>query len=74
MGEIFLKNTTGKRSGNFVRYEFGEDLFGYLYLDITRGRLHRVHRLRSLVFEDQMEFLFTLDEDLGFRENLNYVR
>ena len=74
MGQIQLKNDTGDRTGSYVRYEFGEDLFGYYYLDIMRGRLHRAHFLRRCLFHDSREFICTLDRDLDFREALNYYR
>lgn len=74
MGQILLKNTTGKRSGSYIRYEFGEDLFGCLYLQVVRGRKHSERMLRSEVFSDQLEFLFRIDDQLEHHENLNYVR
>ena len=74
MGEIWLKNSTGRRSGSYVRYEFGEDLFGFLYLRVARGRKHTEALVRDQVFEHQLDFLFTLDDQLDRHETLNYVR
>lgn len=71
---ILLKNSTGKRTGHYVRYEYGEDLFGYLYLDVSRARKHRGKKIRSLIFDNPRDFICTLDRDLYLRENLNYVR
>ncbi len=71
---ILLKNSTGKLSGYFVRYEYGEDLFGFIYLDVVRGKKHRARKVRSMLFDDAREFIFTLDIDLDRRESLNYVR
>lgn len=74
MSQILLKNTTGKRSGFYIRYEYGHDLFGYLYLDVVRSRKHRARRIRSMLFDDPRDFICTLDRELDFRENLNYVQ
>jgi hypothetical protein len=38
---ILLENKTGKRYGRFVKYEYGEDLFGYLYLEKIKGKKER---------------------------------
>lgn len=73
MSTILLKNTTGRRSGSYVRYEYGEDLFGYLYLDVSRSRRHRGQRVRSLVFDNPRDFLYILDRDLDRRDALNYI-
>jgi len=70
---ILLKNTTGSRSGSYLRYEYGEDLFGYIYLDVVRQRKHRFRLVRSLVFKSTRDFICTLDVDLYNKENLNYV-
>lgn len=74
MGVINLKNITGKRSGTYVRYEFGEDLFGYYYIDIVRGKKNIPKTIKSVVFENSLEFIFTLDKELGKRDSLNYTR
>ena len=73
MSTIVLKNTTGKRSGSYVKYEFGEDLFGYFYVDVVRGRKHRAKKLRSMVFSDPATFVRTLDADLARSESFHYV-
>lgn len=74
MGVINLKNITGKRSGTFVRYEFGEDLFGYYYIDIVSGKRNVPRTTKSVVFENSLEFIFTLDNELDKRDSLNYTR
>lgn len=56
-----------------MRYEYGQDLFGYIYLDVVSGKKHRAKRLRSLIFQTQQDFLHTLDIDLYHKENLDYV-
>lgn len=70
---ILLKNTTGRRSGTFVRYEYGQDLFGYLYLDVSRARKHRGERVRRQVFTNPRDFICALDIELDARESRNYV-
>jgi hypothetical protein len=71
---ITLRNTTGKRAGARIRYEYGHDLFGYLYLDVVRSRKHRAERLRTMLFDNPRDFICTLDRDLDFREALNYIQ
>ena len=56
-----------------MMYEYGEDLFGYLYLDIVRGKKHRARKLKSMLFRDPREFIVTLDLELYRKENLNYL-
>ncbi len=73
MTGIHLRNTTGKRSGSFIRYEYGEDLFGYVYLDVIRGRRHRAEKIWTALFTSKIDFLITLDMELERKENLNYV-
>lgn len=70
---IHLRNTTGKRSGSFIRYEYGEDLFGYMYLDVIRGKKHRAAKVWTALFNNKIEFLITLDLELERKENLNYT-
>lgn len=73
MSVIHLKNCTGRRSGSFVRYEYGADLFGYFYLDVVHGRKHCVRRVRQMLFDNPRDFICMLDQDLDRRDNLNYV-
>ncbi len=68
-----LKNTTGRKSGTFVRYEYGQDLFGYLYLDVIRARKHRGERIRCQLFNNTRDFVCALDIELDARESRNYV-
>ncbi|MBI3396798.1 MAG: hypothetical protein HY042_13250 [Spirochaetia bacterium] len=70
---ILLKNTTGRRSGRYVRYEYGEDLFGRYYIDVVRGRKHRARMIRSLLFESPRDFVCALDLELYRNESLDYV-
>ena len=73
-GSIYFKNTTGKRSGSYVRIEYGEDLFGFLYLDVTHGRKHKAKLKRTMVFNDTRDFICTLDWEIYKKETLNYYR
>ena len=70
---ILLKNETGRRRGEYLRYEYGKDLFGHFYLDILKSKKHRSHRVQSLLFQDGKDFIQTLDMDLLRREGQNYV-
>ena len=74
LGSIYLKNTTGKRSGSYVRMDYGEDLFGFYYLDITHGRKDQARLNRTLLFREPKDFICTLDKELYNKENLNYYR
>lgn len=56
-----------------MRYEFGQDLFGYLYLDVIRARKHRGKRVRSQLFTSPRDFICTLDIELDARESRNYI-
>lgn len=74
MNTILLKNTTGKRYGRYIRYEFGEDLFGYIFLDVYSGKKHRAKKLRSHLFANARDFLRTLDTDIGKKEDLDFIQ
>lgn len=73
VSSILLKNTTGRKSGFFMRYEYGEDLFGYLYLDIVRGKMDCAKRVKTHLFDDVRDFVVTLDLELYRKESLNYI-
>jgi len=73
MSGIILKNRTGHKSGFYLRYEFGEDLFGYLYLDVFRGKKHVAKRIKRETFDNPRDFIIALDLDLERKESLNYV-
>lgn len=72
MAGIHLANTTGRRAGTFFRYEFGEDLFGGLYLDVIRGASHCASLVRTARFSGKIEFLIALDTELDRKEKQNY--
>lgn len=69
---IVLRNDTGRKRGNYIRYEYGKDLFGHMYLDIIRSKKHRAQTLEKHVFQEPHEFVLTLDVDLDRRESLHY--
>ncbi len=73
MSAITLENTTGKRSGRVVCYEYGEDLFGYLFLDIYSGKKHKTRRVNSRLFQRVRDLIIYLDDDLYRKEILNYL-
>lgn len=73
MNTIVMKNTTGKRSGNIVRFEFGRDLFGYIFLDVIRGKQHRTRLVRSMLFDDPGDFMRVLDTEVCRGEDLDYL-
>ncbi len=66
-------NQTGKRNGRFIAYEYGEDLFGRLYLDKfsgrDKGRLTDKWRLNDLG-----ALIRVLDTEISRREEENYER
>lgn len=73
MSMIRLTNSTGKRRGRWIRYEFGEDLFGFYFYDVFSGRSLNSRRLKTRVFVDPAEFICSLDVELYNSENRNYV-
>lgn len=73
MNVIHLNNTTGKRKGRWIRYEFGKDLFGFFYYDVFSGRSRNGRRLKTRIFADPADFLCSLDIELYNSENRNYV-
>ncbi|MCB1143235.1 MAG: hypothetical protein H7A24_12155 [Leptospiraceae bacterium] len=68
---IKMINRTGKRWGRFVSYEFGEDLFGYIYLDKIKGR-DRGKLVDRWVLPDLGSLIRTLDLEIYKREVENY--
>lgn len=73
MSAIWLKNTTGKQAGRFVRFETGEDLFGYLFYDMVSGKRHVGKKLRTRIFNSPRDFICALDLELYNQENRNYL-
>jgi len=73
MSSILLKNTTGSRRDSYIQYDFGQDLFGYHFLDIGRRQKHRGKILKRMNFRTPREFLLTLDLELYRKESLNYI-
>lgn len=68
---IKMVNKTGSRYGRFVAYEYGQDLFGYIYLDKIKGR-EKGKVVDSWILEDLASLVKTLDLELYRREVENY--
>lgn len=68
---IRMVNKTGARIGNYVAYEYGEDLFGYLYLDKIRGK-EKGKLVDRWILKDLGSLIRTLDLELYRRETENY--
>ena len=69
---ILLKNETGRKRGERLRYEYGREIFGHFYLDILKSRKHYSRRIQSLLFKEKRDFIQTLDIDLSRREGQHY--
>ena len=74
MSQIILQNNTGKTSGFFIHYNYGQDLFGYLYLDVVRQKKHRAKLIKRMCFDNPKDFICTLDLDLYRKESRHYER
>ena len=68
---IRMINKTGNRRGRFVAYEYGQDLFGYIYLDKIKGR-DRGRVVDRWILKDVVSLIKTLDLEISRRENENY--
>ncbi|TGL62828.1 hypothetical protein [Leptospira sarikeiensis] len=69
--QIRLENKTGKRSGRFVVYEYGTDLFGYVYVDKFLGR-DKGRMVSSWLMHDVGSLVRLLDHEIYKRETENY--
>lgn len=69
---IKLVNHTGKREGKFVSYEFGTDLFGYIYLDKFKGTDEKGKLVDRWILNDLGSLVRTLDLEIYRREVENY--
>jgi hypothetical protein len=70
---IRMVNSTGKRNGRFVAYEYGEDLFGSLYIDKFSGR-DRGKLIDKWRLSDLGSLFRVLDTEITRREEENYER
>ncbi|MDF3819857.1 hypothetical protein P3G55_08110 [Leptospira sp. 96542] len=70
---IRMTNFTGKRNGRFIAYEYGEDLFGYLYLNKFAGR-GKGKLISKWVLDDLGSLIRVLDTEITRREEENYER
>ena len=72
---IRLENKTGRRFGRFVKYEYGQDLFGYLYLDKIKGKERSIEKGKVVdkwILKDLASLVKTLDLEIYKREVENY--
>lgn len=72
---IRLENRTGRRFGRFVSYEYGEDLFGYLYLEKIKGKEKGIEKgkiVDTWILKDLASLVKTLDLEIYRREVENY--
>jgi hypothetical protein len=68
---IRMINHTGLRSGRFVLYEYGTDLFGYIYLEKIKGK-ERGKLVDRWLLKDLASLVRTLDLEIYKREVENY--
>jgi hypothetical protein len=68
---ILLENNTGSRFGRKVLYEYGTDLFGYIYLDKFAGR-EKAKLKDRWVLNDLPSLVKVLDLEIYKREVENY--
>lgn len=74
MSQIVLHNNTGKQSGSYIHYDYGCDLFGYLYLDVSKQKKHTGKIIKKMHFENPKDFICTLDIDIYNKECRHYER
>lgn len=70
--QIRLENYTGMRSGRFVTYEYGTDLFGNIYLEKIKGR-EKGKLVDTWLLKDYGSLFRVLDLEIYRREVENYV-
>jgi hypothetical protein len=69
--QIRMENQTGIRKGRFVKYEYGMDLFGNIYLDKIKGR-EKGKLVDRWLLQDFGSLFRVLDLELYKREVENY--
>ena len=72
---IRMEKKIGKRERRFVSYEYGEDLFGYIYLEKIRGKKEEPERGKVVdkwILDDLASLVKMLDLELYKREVENY--
>lgn len=70
---MVLKNTTGRRRGQFIYYLYGQDLFGFFYLDVIRAQKHLSAQVKSELFARPQDLICAIDMDLERREQSDYL-
>ena len=57
----------------YVRYEYGEDLFGDMYLDIVQSKRELCRQIIKYNFKKKTHFIQFLDYDLLNKESHHYT-
>jgi hypothetical protein len=68
---IRMVNQSGRREGRFVEYDYGQDLFGYIYLEKFKGK-DRGKLTDRWILNDLASLIKTLDLEIYKREVENY--
>lgn len=72
---IRMEKEVGKRERRFISYEYGEDLFGYIYLEKIRGKKEEPEKGKVVdkwILDDLASLVKMLDLELYKREVENY--
>lgn len=72
---IRMEKKIGINNRRFVSYEYGEDLFGYIYLEKIRGKKEEPEKARIVdkwILEDLASLVKMLDLELYRREVEDY--
>ncbi|MBE7436907.1 MAG: hypothetical protein HS115_00520 [Spirochaetales bacterium] len=70
---ILLRNDTGRSRGKYLCYEYGQDLFGYYYLDVIRGKKHRSKTEKRELYHRPQDLICALDVHLERQEQRDYL-
>lgn len=69
---IRMVNLTGENYGKEVIYEYGEDLFGYYYLNKIKSVKEKRKVVNRWIMKDVASLIRALDLELYKLENENY--
>lgn len=72
---IRMEKRIGNNGKRFISYEYGEDLFGYLYLEKIKGKKEEPEKGKIVdkwILEDLASLVKMLDLELYRREVENY--
>jgi hypothetical protein len=70
---IFLKNQTGRSAGKYFCFEYGQDLFGFYFLDIIHGAKHKSQRVKKELFRRPQDLICAMDIEIEVKERYNYL-